>query len=112
MIVKLTNALSGSRFTYRPRQVIECSEKTGERLIEHGVATEAPEGSIVEGKLTDGPPKKRAAAKPERAEIASPESAVTRGKPAHCAGETKAGKPCKRSPDTGSRFCAQHGAGG
>ncbi len=121
MKVKLTSSLGGDRyFSFRPRQVIECSKEAGVRLISHGVAVEAPGDAAAEGKLVDLPPlRKRRGRKPgehrlervrhpEKATVAAPEAAVTAGAPVHCAGTTKKNNPCMKAPEANSQFCAIH----
>ena len=111
MLVKLTSSIAGDRFSYRPRQVIKCSDKAGARLIAAGVAVEAPAGSESEGHLPEtvdpepAPVRRRG---PETAAKAAPESATTVGAPAHCTGTTAQGNPCLRKPLAGKERCAQH----
>jgi hypothetical protein len=53
MNVQLTGALSGERFVFYPGKVITCSEAQGRKLIEAGIAKEAPAGSQADGVMPE-----------------------------------------------------------
>lgn len=119
MIVKLTSAMAGDRFVFKTGMVIECTEEAGERLIKHGAAVEAVEGSKVDAELKTTKPLPRPRKQDpglapekgrpvEKAAKGGGESAVTRGKPATCSSSTKAGNPCKRAPAPDEELCPQH----
>jgi len=114
MKIKLKQGLAGDRFSYAPRQVIECSDKTGKSLIDGAAAEEAPAGAPVEGVLYDEAPEVRLRAgarpQPERAVKPAPETPESGQPNAVCAGKTGSGNPCKRAVVPGSRFCAKHAA--
>lgn len=109
MKVKLLQSMAGERFSFVPRQIIECSDRAGGRLVEKGIATEAADDAEVEGVLHDKPPKRTPRPKKETATKPKPETPET-GEPAadKCGGTTKAGNPCKKGviPDTG--HCQTH----
>ncbi len=112
MNVKLTSAIAGDRFSFRPSQVIACSDRAAKRLIDHDVAVKADEEARVEGRLPDRPPapRKRAARK-ETAALGVPETPEKDNGPAKCKGLTTLGHPCKRAPSAGSDYCAKHQSG-
>jgi hypothetical protein len=51
MNVQLKSSLAGERFSFRPGKVITCSNAQGQRLIDEGLATVAPEEMKSDGKL-------------------------------------------------------------
>jgi len=110
MLVKLTSSMAGDRFSFRPGQVIEATDDDGQRLIDHGVAVEAPDGAQCEGKLVnderdqDRPRRKPA---PETADVRAGEQ-VEMLTDRKCRGKTKAGNPCARVPPAGTDACAAH----
>jgi len=114
MNVKLTGGLVGDRFSFLPRQVIKCSDRTGARLIADGTAVEAPPGAEIEGEHFDytaedsvaAPNKRRVAEKAVLPAAQTPERVETAGM---CHGFTTQGNPCKRRPAPGSEFCDKHG---
>jgi len=115
MNVKLKQSLAGDRFSFAPRQVIRCSDVTGARLIEQGIAVEVDEDADAEGELFDASAEERLAAEQKAARRAQPEKAVKpkpetpeAGAPAICQGTTGMGNPCKKAALPGSKFCAKH----
>lgn len=106
MKVKLIESLAADRVSFRPRQVIECSDAAGARLIDHGVGTEAPDDAQADGHLPEGEAKP--ARRTEMADRAAPEAAVTKGAPAHCKSKTNRGNQCLKAPADGSQFCIKH----
>lgn len=113
MIVKLVSSMAGDRFSFRPGQVIKCSDATGGRLVEAGHAKEAQAGSEIEGELFDAPAEDKAAGdrKIEKADRPAAETPEARRAPAveHCAGETKQGNPCASTKlVSGTNYCEKH----
>jgi hypothetical protein len=113
MNLKLVSSLAGDRFSFRPGQVIKCSDATGQRLIDGGHAKPAAAGAEIEGELHDEPAEEKLSQDRRRA----PEQAVMpqaetpeKGAAADriCAGSTKQGNPCKREAEPGSKFCDKH----
>lgn len=117
MKLKLNQGMAGGGegvggFSFRPHQVIECSDATGARLVQDGVGKEVDDSVPHDGVLHDelpseGSPAPRRA-QPETATKAAPEAAVTRGGPARCKGTTTQGNPCMKAPLAGQEFCARH----
>ena len=110
MLVKLTSSIAGDRFSYRPRQVVECSDRTGARLIEAGIATGAAAGTPAEGALYDSPPSPDGTRTPrvkERAVLPTPKKPEAEAV-STCAGKTTAGNACRKRPLPGKRLCAKH----
>jgi hypothetical protein len=120
MKVKLQTALAGERFSFRPRQVVECSAEAGQRLVAQGLAVEVPSSTESDGRIpessdvpkatpydpTPAPSRRRA---PETAAKGpAPEASVTAGSPAHCTGRTARGNQCLKAPLPGKDRCAQH----
>lgn len=119
MNVKLTpsGGMAGTGFEFKPGQVIKCSERTGKRLIEHGIGTEAPAGAPVDGEMFDSTPeelvspaKKGTVEKAVRPAAETPETNGNGAKAdaATCSASTAQGNPCKRAPVAGSDRCAGH----
>ena len=123
MIVKLIHSMAGSRFSFLPRQIIQCSEKTGASLVTNGIAEEAPKGAVSEGTLHDdipaeeleGPPAGKKRFPPpekkgkETATMKAPEKAVTGGTAdGICTGTTRKGNPCLRAAIEGTDRCYAH----
>ena len=112
MNVKLTSSIAGDRFSFRPSQVIACSDRQAAQLIAHGVAVKADNGAPVEGRLPDRPPTPRKGGAPkETAALGVPETPEPDNGPAKCKGMTTLGHPCKRAPSAGSDYCAKHQSG-
>jgi hypothetical protein len=112
--VKLTTAIGGDRFSFRPRQVIECSDHQAGRLIDAGQAVEVSPGTEADAKWPEGP----AAAEPKPAAKRqiettakgagrSPESGSGAASKT-CTAQTGQGNPCKRAPVAGKDRCAKH----
>ena len=136
MNVKLSQGVVGENFSFMPRQIVECSPETGARLIAGRIGVKAKDDADVDGVYPDTTPDERKAAeaearkkytkmglKPERIDrifdnrrgkveraIKTPPSTPEGGTAdtGKCQGETKAGNPCGRKPETGSKFCAAH----
>jgi len=112
MNVKLTGGIAGDRFSYKPRQVIKCSERTGARLIADGGAIEAPPGAEVEGELFDQTAEDKASQTrkpaPEKGVKPKPETPEARDEAAACKGTTTMGNDCKKVALPGKKFCARH----
>jgi hypothetical protein len=119
MKVKLQTALAGERFSFRPRQVVECSAEAGQRLVAQGLAVEVPSSAESEGRIPessevpksvpyDPTPAPRRRTPETAAKGPAPEASVTTGSPAHCTGRTARGNQCLKAPQPGKDRCAQH----
>jgi hypothetical protein len=114
MNVKLTPAggMAGTGFEFKPGMTIKCSERQGQRLIEHGIGTEAPKDAQVDGELFDKPPEELLPppkkGKVERAIKPPAEKPEADNDSATCAGSTAKGNRCLRAPVAGKKFCQAH----
>jgi hypothetical protein len=129
MNVRLNQAIVGQHFNFVPRQVVECTEEQGKRLIRAGIAAPAPVGVQPDGKLIEDAPEEIEQARqekharfllgqthlprkdrptlPERADRHGAETPEARTDGA-CQGKTGAGFACKRKAIPGKRFCEKH----
>jgi hypothetical protein len=120
MNVKLMHGIAGDGCGgagyFMPRQIIKCSDAQGARWIEEGMATEASPDAEIDGEHFEHAPKPEAPrrrGKPAQADARAAETPEKGARKATgtgetCAGTTKSGNPCKRSPLDGSEFCAAH----
>jgi hypothetical protein len=135
MNVRLTQGLVGENSSFLPRQIVECSDETGERLIRGRIGVRAKDDAEVDAIYPEPTPEERKAAEAkarvkyakmglnpdkilakrrgvERAIKPTPETPEG-GDPAtddqgKCQGETGAGNPCGRKAVKGKKYCAAH----
>ena len=109
MNVKLKQSMVGDRITYRPHQIVECSDRQGQRWIDRDMAVAAPKNAVPDVKFVDAPPKDwvpRRKRTPETATKPVADTPESAGVAPTCAGTTRSGNPCKKRPIGDSAFCS------